>query len=508
MGAAFKDNPPSFSDGLFSSRGYMSITTAMRTSVSQLYVAMFGRAPDSTGLNYWAGLLDGGQSMTQVADAMFGVTPARAYFPSGLSNEQIIASFYSNVLGRTADATGLAFWTAKLNAAGATPGSVITEMIDVIAHYAGSDPAGVASAGLFNNRAEAAQFYGEHGGSLANASSVLSGVSASDSTVLAAQVLFKQYGSGEVDAGGYSDITIGSLTNDVELTNVMDGATLRVNFGSMDHTIDVRLFDPSGTADDLRVYLPTDTYNWLHLQFDGLEHLDLVAPSTGWHGELVYLGNSELETVAVTGHAALDLYEVDAGLVDSSGFTGPYLTFHMQPGNLLVGSSGADELWAFGTGGTVNGAAGDDELYGRGQVTLIGGAGQDEFSFGLPDTGYVTIGDFQKGSDIVRLWPLVTNYKPGTSTTSSDYGTWYSQGISLGASATFEAYLDAAAAPKQPAKTYATVSWFRYGNDAYLVIDNSASQATFQDGVDQVIKFTGFTDLSSFTYNSFSALFS
>ena len=489
----------------------MAITTQMRTEVSQLYVAMFGRAPDAQGLNYWAGLRDGGQSMTQVADAMFGVTPARTYFPSGLSNEQIIASFYVNVLGRTADATGLAFWTAKLNAAGATPGSVITEMIDVISHYAGSDPAGVASAGLFNNRAEAAQFYGEHGGSLLNATWVLSGVTASDSTVLAARVLYKQNGAGEVDAGGYSEITIDSLTYDVQLTNVMDGATLRLKFGSMDHTIDVKPFDPSGTADDLRVYLPTDDYSWLYLTLDGFEHLDLVAPSTaGWNLQMIYLGNSQLETVDVIGRADITLYDVGADVVDASGFAGPYLSYHMQPGNLLVGSSGADDLWAHGTGGTLDGGAGNDELSGRGKVTLIGGAGQDEFGFGIPDTvaNYVTIGDFQKGSDIVRVWSLVTNYDHGTSTTSSSYGIWYSQGISLSAGATFEAYLNAATAPKQPAREYATLSWFRYGSDAYLVIDNSASQATFQDGVDQVIKFAGLTDLSTLVYSSVVGLFS
>src|SRR5689334_4037443 len=140
----------------------MAITVAMRTEISQLYVALFGRAPDAEGLGFWVGLRDSGQSLTQIANSMYNTTPARAYYPLFLTNQEIVASFYVNVLGRTADAEGLAFWTAKLNAAGATPGSVITQMINVVANYValgGTNPAGLTSAALFNNKVEVAQYY-------------------------------------------------------------------------------------------------------------------------------------------------------------------------------------------------------------------------------------------------------------------------------------------------------------------------------------------------------------
>ncbi|ROZ77449.1 DUF4214 domain-containing protein [Ramlibacter sp. WS9] len=164
----------------------MAITVAMRTEVSQLYVALFGRAPDSEGLGFWVSQRNSGQSMTQIADAMFATAPARAYFPTWMTNQEIIGSFYSNVLGRTADAEGLAFWTGKLNAAGATPGSVITEMITAIANYNGTDPDGLASAALFNNKVEVAQYYAEDGGTAGNATIVLADVTADPATVDAA----------------------------------------------------------------------------------------------------------------------------------------------------------------------------------------------------------------------------------------------------------------------------------------------------------------------------------
>ena len=180
----------------------MAITTQMRTDVSKLYVALFGRAPDGEGLGYWVQQLDAGQSMTQIANTMYATAPARAYFPSFATNGEIIASFYVNVLGRTADAQGAAFWTAKLNASGATPGSVIAEMINVVTNYGGTDPAGLTSAALFNNKVAVAQWYGEQNGTIAGATTILSGVTSDAATVTAAK-------SGSVASGQTFTLTTG-----------------------------------------------------------------------------------------------------------------------------------------------------------------------------------------------------------------------------------------------------------------------------------------------------------
>jgi len=165
----------------------MAITVQMRTEVSQLYVALFGRAPDGEGLGFWVNLRDQGRTLSQLADMMYATTPARTYFPSFLTNGEIIASFYSNVLGRAADSEGLAFWTGKLNAAGATPGSVIAEMITIVANYTGSDAAGKDSQSLFNNRVQVAQYYGEKNGNVTGATAALQGVTKDAATVTTAK---------------------------------------------------------------------------------------------------------------------------------------------------------------------------------------------------------------------------------------------------------------------------------------------------------------------------------
>ena len=227
----------------------MAITAAMRTQVSQLYVALFGRAPDSDGLGYWVNELGNGKSLTSVADTMYATAPARAYYPTWKTNEEIISSFYVNVLGRTADAEGLAYWTAKLNAAGATPGSVIAQMIEVVSKYTGTDAAGVKSAALFNNKTDVAQTYAEAGGTIANATSILSGVTDVASTVTAAKATISG-GAATSSAGQSFDLTAnvenasGTSGDDIFNASTTDsGATLNtgdvINGGSGTDTLKI-----------------------------------------------------------------------------------------------------------------------------------------------------------------------------------------------------------------------------------------------------------------------------
>ncbi len=152
--------------------------------VSRLYVSMFGRAPDGEGLAFWLGLLlDKGASVVDIANTMFDTEPARAYYPSNFSHDQIITSFYVNVLGREPDAEGLDFWTGLLDLPDATPGSVIAEIIKVVTTYEGSDPAGLESVLLFKNRVSVANYYADHNASIEAATQALDGVTSDPATI-------------------------------------------------------------------------------------------------------------------------------------------------------------------------------------------------------------------------------------------------------------------------------------------------------------------------------------
>lgn len=135
----------------------MAVTTAMRTQVSELYVALFGRAPDAEGLGYWVEQMSNGRTWAQVAQDMYNTAPARTYYPLSMTNEEIVTSFYVHVLGRQPDNEGKAYWTGQLNTK--TEGQVVVDMITAVANYTGSDPAALASKALLLNKATVAQYY-------------------------------------------------------------------------------------------------------------------------------------------------------------------------------------------------------------------------------------------------------------------------------------------------------------------------------------------------------------
>ena len=133
-----------------------------RKKIAQLYVSIFGRAPDAGGMDYWVGQLEGGMPATTIANTMFAVEPARAYYPSGMTNSQIVASFYQNVLGRPADEGGLAYWTGIMNAQGF--GAAVTQIIAIVETYTGTDSAVRASCQLFADKVGQAMTWAANGG--------------------------------------------------------------------------------------------------------------------------------------------------------------------------------------------------------------------------------------------------------------------------------------------------------------------------------------------------------
>lgn len=159
-----------------------AITVAMRTEISQLYVSLFGRAPDSEGLGFWVSSYAGGNTIAKIAQAMYETAPARAYYPLYATPSEVVTTFYSNVLGRAPDAEGLAFWVKEFNAA-ATPGTFFAKLVSNVVNYNGTDAAGLTSQSLFNNKVAVAQFYAENGGAVAGATAALSGVTSVASTV-------------------------------------------------------------------------------------------------------------------------------------------------------------------------------------------------------------------------------------------------------------------------------------------------------------------------------------
>jgi hypothetical protein len=162
--------------------------TEQRTRINQLYVALFGRAAERGGMDYWASQLTS-KSDAQVAQEMYDCEPSRVYYPSHLTNEEIITRFYTNVLGRSPDAGGLSYWTAQLDS-GLTKGQVIINMLDAVTGYTGIDSAALQSKSLLANKVAVSLYFSVSlkSDDLFAASAALNQVTHSPATITAAKV--------------------------------------------------------------------------------------------------------------------------------------------------------------------------------------------------------------------------------------------------------------------------------------------------------------------------------
>jgi len=89
-----------------------SADTSERGSVTRLYESLLDRAPDAGGLDYWMRQLAGDGALEGVSQAILGSTELAGTVPQ--ANGAYVAWLYDQVLGRTVDAGGLAYWTASL----------------------------------------------------------------------------------------------------------------------------------------------------------------------------------------------------------------------------------------------------------------------------------------------------------------------------------------------------------------------------------------------------------
>jgi len=83
-------------------------------SITRLYLAAFNRAPDTIGKQYWIAEMTKGAALQTVADAFCLSLEFAARFGSTVSNADFLDHVYHNVLGRTGDAGGTAYWLNEL----------------------------------------------------------------------------------------------------------------------------------------------------------------------------------------------------------------------------------------------------------------------------------------------------------------------------------------------------------------------------------------------------------
>ncbi len=96
--------------------------------IVRLYYAFFRRAPDFAGLDYWSGVARSGVSIERIAEQFVKSAEfQRAY--GDLSNDRYVNRVYENVLSRSADGAGAAYWRGQL-AGGLSRGGLMVAFSD------------------------------------------------------------------------------------------------------------------------------------------------------------------------------------------------------------------------------------------------------------------------------------------------------------------------------------------------------------------------------------------
>jgi len=113
-------------------------------SITELYVGYFDRAPDPSGETYWVTQLEGGMSLSQIAQS-FSVQTESTNLYSFLGNpntantaavEAFIVAVYANLFNRAPDTAGENYWVGQLQTGASTVGG---EIINIISGAQGND---------------------------------------------------------------------------------------------------------------------------------------------------------------------------------------------------------------------------------------------------------------------------------------------------------------------------------------------------------------------------------
>lgn len=97
-------------------------------TIQGVYVALFGRPADPTGLNFFNGATGNGADLTAIGD-LTSTAEYKARF-EGQSNTQIITAIYKSLFGRNPEQEGLDFFTAELAAGRLTPQNIAIAVLD------------------------------------------------------------------------------------------------------------------------------------------------------------------------------------------------------------------------------------------------------------------------------------------------------------------------------------------------------------------------------------------
>lgn len=124
---------------LYFSDKHVALIDASSTGgqVFRMYQAAFGRAPDEAGLDFWSLQMDTqGLKLDAMADGFIQSDEYHQLYGSNASNRDLVAKYYEHVLHRAPDESGLAFWAGVLDNHKASQAQVLAAISESPEHVA------------------------------------------------------------------------------------------------------------------------------------------------------------------------------------------------------------------------------------------------------------------------------------------------------------------------------------------------------------------------------------
>ena len=349
----------------------MAIATAAQlTQITNLYVSLFNRAPDTAGLSFWSSALANGANIQAITRGFLTAPEGQANYPQFQSASEFVTAFYTKVFGRAPDAGGLAFWTAALNGAGgansdAAKATVVSQINSIVSTPLTTRPDGLTDAqyaqtvndrALFANKVEVGTYVATQKTiDVAAATSLLTtpvAVTADPATVVSAKASADVFGVNLNAAITGGTALVGSASADyftIAATGALNGANLTTADSKVGFSLD------GGAGNDTLAITGAATITDAVKNITNIETITFNATSTVAAGKFVgattftNLGGN----LAVTGLVAGQGVAVNA----SAGTTGATYVAAATAATVGVsgGNSGAITLTGTGlTSATIN----------------------------------------------------------------------------------------------------------------------------------------------------------
>ncbi len=219
-----------------------TITPTQQKAIADVYTALFNRAPDADGFDFWVTAYADGASMDTILNGFLQSPESRAIYPASQTGQQFIVAFYQTVFGRLPESAGLTYWLGQLaNAGGANSDAarveVVKQIINAVTTELTTQPEGMSDADYqttladrarFENKSEVGVYFATVAASndLNLASQVLDRVTADPASVDNAKQLADEAGQtgSAINLTTDQDFLTGTSANDTFNARVVDNS--------------------------------------------------------------------------------------------------------------------------------------------------------------------------------------------------------------------------------------------------------------------------------------------